>query len=71
MNFNTAMETGRLSGLPSSSTLIGAMMRGNLGVLLIRLTFHSLVVFDSPLLLGARPSKCKIGDGNPLKNEHR
>jgi hypothetical protein len=28
MNFSTAMETGRLSGLPLSSTLTGAMMRG-------------------------------------------
>jgi hypothetical protein len=36
----------------------------------VRPTFHSLVAFDSPLQ-GARPSKRKTGDGNPLKNEHR
>jgi hypothetical protein len=45
-------------------------MQGSQGILLICLTFHSLVAIESPLL-GARPSKRKIGDGNPLKDEHR
>ena len=65
------MEIGRLSGLPSSSTLIGAVMQGNQGILLICLTSHSLIAFESPLLLGARPSKRKTSDGNPLKDKHR
>jgi len=64
------METGRLSGLLSSSTLIGAVMWENWGVLLVCLTFDSLVAVESPLL-GARPLKHKIGDGNPLKDKHR
>ena len=65
------METGKSSGLPSSSTLIGAVMRGNQGDLLVRLAWPFLITFESSLLLGARPSKRKIDDGNPLKDERK
>lgn len=46
-------------------------MRGNRGVLLVCPTSYSLIPFESPLLLGARPSKRKIGDGNSFKDERR
>jgi len=47
-----------------------AVMRGIRGVLLICLASRSLIAFEPPPL-GARPSKHKSGDGNPLKDEHR